>query len=774
MTDASSPPQNAAAIRAQLLDLITADLLGPAGGPNEIVDEPNVRDRYILGVLAPLNQAPQPAAGEDDEDDAGQGDTDQTDLPGAGDTDEDGPADPVPSRTPGMLPTSIGMTFTLDGAARAIRVAASWGRYTRIDNPDRDGVGQRGARRRVWQRTPLGGEIARVDLQEGELGPLSPVPEAPAVVIRGMVRRRRGDWIVTLYLTNAQARPAKGSGDGQDSAWIFQPELVVTCPHAEPLFTRRTYLRPQGSVDVEDLAMQMAYRDEVEFATGHGVAVQADLAPGRRDRAVRLMTRVVPNYEVGRVTPLTAEDDPALRGVELDMQALTAVPDGSFAAALSPLADAYAAWIDGQAGASTAPDLQPYADALPPTFAAMRRSLARMREGIALLDADPQAAAAFRFANEAMAMQRVRSVYTQRRRQGDRIAFAELDQPQNRSWYPFQLAFVLLNLPSLTDVRHPDRSSATEAVADLLWFPTGGGKTEAYLGLTAYTLGLRRLQGEMAGCSGLGVAVLMRYTLRLLTLQQFQRATALICACERIRLTAKAANDNRWGDDPFRIGLWVGSASTPNSTAAAAESLKRSSGGGRSTPYQLTTCPWCGSAIEPSRDLVVELGPQGRGRTLVYCGDPLGECPFSRRQAPGEGLPVVVVDEEIYRLLPALLIATVDKFAQLPWKGEIQMLFGRVTARCPRHGFCSPDLDCGTGHRRTADLPAVTKQPTKPLRPPDLIIQDELHLISGPLGTMVGLYETAIDELAEWQVGDQLCAASWWRLRPPSAGRASR
>ena len=140
------------------------------------------------------------------------------------------------------------------------------------------------------------------------------------------------------------------------------------------------------------------------------------------------------------------------------------------------------------------------------------------------------------------------------------------------------------------------------------------------------------------------------------------------------------------------------------------------------------------------------------GRTLTYCGDKFGQCLFSKRQAAEEGLPVVVVDEEIYRRLPTLLIATVDKFAQMPWNGRVGTLFGQVDALCPRHGFCSPELACGESHPRKDNWPAVKVQPHRPLRPPDLIIQDELHLISGPLGTLVGLYETAVDRLCTWEV----------------------
>ncbi len=176
-------------------------------------------------------------------------------------------------------------------------------------------------------------------------------------------------------------------------------------------------------------------------------------------------------------------------------------------------------------------------------------------------------------------------------------------------------------------------------------------------------------------------------------------------------------------------------------------------GPGLGSPYQLTACPWCGSAIEGGKHLDAKPYPHGSARTLTYCGDKFGQCLFSRRQAPDEGLPVVVVDEEIYRRLPTLLIATVDKFAQMPWKGEVQMLFGQVNGVCERHGFKSPEIEDSTFHPRSkAGLPAAKLLDHSPLRPPDLVIQDELHLISGPLGTLVGLYETAIDKLCTWEV----------------------
>jgi hypothetical protein len=298
-----------------------------------------------------------------------------------------------------------------------------------------------------------------------------------------------------------------------------------------------------------------------------------------------------------------------------------------------------------------------------------------------------------------MWQQRVHTILAETLRRGETPDPQAIDQPANRSWRLFQLAFILLNLPGCADLHHAERSLDPSAIADLLWFPTGGGKTEAYLGLTAFVLGLRRLQGVIEGRrSDVGVAVLMRYTLRLLTLQQFQRATALMCACEQIRRMALAQHDARWGHTPFRIGLWIGAKTTPNTTERANDAARmlrgqaRGQTSGVASPAQLTNCPWCGSTIEPGRHIKVETSQAGRGRTLIFCGDPLGGCPFSEAQAPGEGLPALVVDDEIYRHPPALLIATVDKFAQLPWRGETQMLFGQVNQFCGRHGFLSPDI----------------------------------------------------------------------------------
>ncbi|HWH00389.1 MAG TPA: DISARM system helicase DrmA, partial [Pilimelia sp.] len=397
-----------------------------------------------------------------------------------------------------------------------------------------------------------------------------------------------------------------------------------------------------------------------------------------------------------------------------------------------------------------------------------RRMADRVGEGVDLLREDPQARDAFRFANEAMALQRRRTTIAALR-EAEGLDFAAAEQRVRdqgaaaASWRPFQLAFVLLNLPALTDPTHPHRRADDgDALVDLLFFPTGGGKTEAYLGLAAYTFAIRRLQGVVgagpaARDGGDGVAVLMRYTLRLLTAQQFQRAAALVCAAEVLR---QRAADGRFGAAPFRIGLWVGASVAPNWFTDAQRQIDeaRASGTGRrANVLQTLTCPWCGEPLRGDRDLRYDVDER---RVRLHCprGEGADACAFSRRVSE-EGLPILTVDEELYRYTPSLVIATVDKLAQLPWYGFAGTLFGRVRQRCPRHGYRHPDLDqrvdCRDSHHVKGHLPAVTSHPVNRLRPPDLIIQDELHLITGALGTTVGLFEAAVDELCRWEVRAQ-------------------
>jgi Helicase conserved C-terminal domain len=751
MNDTAAAPTLAAsvptplALRAELEYLMRRDLLGPAGGEEEELPRElgSVRDRYLLGMLAPRRIRLR--ASEND-----------VLAEGGDEGSEDGAADDSGLATDSLMASSIGLSCTVDGQVAQLEVAAHWGHYERARSETQ--TTPTGQPALAWKRTPRGAKQV-IALAEGEVGPLPIDLAQPGVVLRGDVRKLSNDWLVSLFLVNTQIEPEQG----KDAAWVFQAELAVAGVTGDAVFCRRPWQLDDKLLDPawrhEQRMLAMLYRKRCEFAVGHGVAVVATVDATEPTRASRIVTQVMPAHEVWATTQPTVTDIPALGSLVLDMKALgdpAELSDAALFASLEVLPAAYGEWVTAQRArvAKAGEGLQAFEAEARAAMEACDAASSRIAAGIALLKTDPRALSAFRFANRAMWQQRIHSLLSEGVRAGRAVTLAELDLPAARSWRPFQLAFVLLNLPGITQLDHPERSASADAVADLLWFPTGGGKTEAYLGLTAYTLAIRRQQGIVEGRIGhRGVAVIMRYTLRLLTLQQFQRASALICACEVIRRTEPTA----WGAEPFRVGLWVGQRTTPNTIEDAHQALLQShgqgAGSGTGSPLQLTNCPWCGHEIKPGRDVKAETFSAGRARVFTFCGDALGTCDFSAAQAPGEGLPVLTVDEEIYRRLPDLLIATVDKFAQLPWNGKTQMLFGQVTGECPRHGFRAPCIDDTDSHPASRHgHPAVRSIAHGPLRPPDLIIQDELHLISGPLGSLVGLYETAVDQLCSWTV----------------------
>lgn len=770
-------------VRDLLEQAVRDDLLGPACGPNELIKDMSVRDRYLVGKLAPrrpdesVTDRVEPASGTDEPGDLEDQRQAPLHEPGAEFASATGRVEPEDdaldeidtTNNQSLVPSSMGFTFCVAPDVDALTVEARWGRYERVPNDEHDIVKRRTNRRtgreeeikvRVWQRIPCGGSFPLL-LKDGRIPPIAPDPDQPDVRIQGTVRtNEKGERLVSLFLVNGQIEP----DTNKDGAWLFQPEILAMAPEEldnQSVFRRR----PDNEVVVDDPErdrLATIYRNRLEFAVGHGVSIHADTAPEDQTKAILVRTEIIPHHEVEITeTPgQDANDRPASREMIsngwLDMTRLAEMGQKDLREALSCLIDDYGTWISDQRK-RLGKEIIGFDKAGNDAMARCEETFHRLREGMEVLFKDEKALAAFRFANRSMALQRIRSIYALKRRRNEEVDIASLDIPKNRSWRPFQLAFLLLSIPSLADPNHSDRTKPVEAFADLLWFPTGGGKTEAYLGVAAFAMAMRRLKNDLGDLDATrGLAVIMRYTLRLLTLQQFQRATTLLCAMEVIR----REDEKIWGGEPFTLGLWVGNRVTPGKTEDAHQAIEALRNGDRNrsgiaSPAQLTSCPWCGSEISPGRDIEVD---RIAGKTIIHCGDKLGSCDFSRARSQKQtqpGLPVRVVDEEIYHRPPTMMIATVDKFAMMAWRPEVRNLFGKVHQECDRHGLLWPGHDCGTGHRARGKYPATKTKNIRQIRPPDLIIQDEFHLIGGPLGTMVGLYETAVDELSSWKLGEK-------------------
>ncbi|HSN98573.1 MAG TPA: DISARM system helicase DrmA [Candidatus Nanopelagicales bacterium] len=688
-------------VREHLVEVLRRDLVG--ADPHEVLSVAPSR-WYLTGFLVPreapveVRQDPEP-----DEELASGGDDDG----------DDGAPAEVASARKAFFPSSIGLSVLVPAGTRTLSARATWGEYVREEGsvrpPPEGAEGEAPAAARPeerWRRSPR--EAARTveipasgkvtySLAEGIDLVISVrrVPEKAGV-------KEKGARAVSAFLVNDQEMEP---GRAKDQVFLFQAALEL---HTDAHFVPRPNVRGQGGDDADEQIAELQYRDVFEYAVGHGVAAEADVVEGQA--CTRVRTTWMPGAEVERVEPGRVE------GVELGMEALAAAGSAAeIRGLLKELPAAYAAWIEAQAQTKVE-RLQ--GEVLAGLLDAARTVERRMVDGLAALD-DEKVFEAFRLANRAMA-------------RAARARDTEKKQGAPR-WRPFQLAFLLLNLRAMHEPTHHDR-----AVIDLLFFPTGGGKTEAYLGLAAFTLVLRRLRSE--GVGGAGVSVVMRYTLRLLTLDQLGRAAALVCALELERQERAKQGDTRLGAWPFEIGLWVGKGATPNrmggekdfdpSTARMKVLAYQQASDRNPTPVPVEKCPWCDRKFSPGS---FRLTPsQARPQNLeVYCTN--RDCAFAGERA----LPMLTVDEPIYRRLPCFLIATVDKFAQLPWVGRTGALFGKVD-RHDKAGFYGP-CDPGIGR------PIEGGQ----LAPPDLVIQDELHLISGPLGTMVGLYETAIDVLCE-------------------------
>ncbi len=600
-------------VRDRLVEALKLDLIGPWPGhalaEERLPGHYRPSNWYLAGFLIPSSTPAESSADPDEDEDFDE-------IPEDAGLPEESSEERRTAKK-AYFPSSVGLSFLTSAQTSALDVTVRWGDYGigEYEGPDGKSIP-------VWQRSPRERALRiAVPANESETA----VPDSGGLQLHVSARAASsarlaaqipaGTRAVSVFLVNRRPPDA----DRPDLAYAFQPEVEVASEH--PLVPRPD-LRGAFADDWDERIADLQYADTPEYAVGHGIAAEWELVDGAC-HAVR--TAWIPSAEVERTE--TVE----LPGVELSMNALGGLKDGEAArAALLPLAREYRAWIERQRGRvheltgtrrETAEELVELAG-----FAA-----GRIEHGIEVLAADAAALDAFRVANRAVG----RALH-------QRLG---IEEPR---WKAFQLAFLLLNLPGLVDPSDPNRETV-----DLLFFPTGGGKTEAYLGLAAFAMVLRRLRspGE-GGRLGAGVSVIMRYTLRLLTLDQLARAAGLVCALELERGERPA----RYGEWPFEIGLWVGKAATPNvmgrkgdrrdDTARAKTNRFKSDPSRNPSPIPLESCPWCSARFTADS---FSLHPDGDNPSELRVVCTALECDFSGDRA----LPIVAVDEALYRRLPA-------------------------------------------------------------------------------------------------------------------------
>jgi hypothetical protein len=764
-------------IRDEIVNAVLKEIVGPSPNPNYIDSETgeevllakihgSPKSRYGAGILYPQ------ATVNNEECDSGEG------LAFKFDTDFEGDKKIEESssiRTPhgelnfeepvGLanqyLPSAMGFTLRLNGKEKNDKIKLEFTSSQYIKKKDKKAV----------KRVSIDSEIENIITKDGELlsdywvrNPLkieslelniNSIFEFNNVSYKKVLKKYSNDkdWL-TLQIYNRSTYKDKeegcytftfvlinsivslGTDDSINSNYIlYQNELKLITDNNNLIIP---YQERVASTDTEEeRELNLLYRKKRIFAIGHGVAVNwtttnEDIG---NERVTAVKTSVLPVYEIPQVAPSG--------NVELSMFELSDLSSWqSGKESLKKLVSEYRKWIDKiEYDANFSNELKDYRDAAKINVDKCKNSLSRIENGIKILcnqSDNSNILKCFLWMNEAMIWQQQRSKVKQRkwRKTGDSNNVRYNLDPINDShdeifqtlkefhdiskfngrWRPFQLAFILMNIESIINEESKERE-----IIDLIWFPTGGGKTEAYLGLAAFTIFYRRIQGKDKSNWSFyeGTTVLMRYTLRLLTTQQYERAASLICACDLIR----KKNLKYLGSEPISIGLWVGGGSTPNDNINARaqfnQLVDKKESASAAYNFIVMKCPCCGAQIGKLDQPSVNIKIKGLKKEDGSNGKIVFQCDNNKCEYSSTPLPLQIVDDYIYENPPTLLLGTVDKFAMITWKSESGKIFGF--------------REKGNNWFR--------------IKPPELIIQDELHLIAGPLGTMVGLYETMVQTL---------------------------
>tara|TARA_Y100001936_G_C16087749_1_gene683131 strand:- start:1519 stop:5082 length:3564 start_codon:yes stop_codon:yes gene_type:complete len=718
-------------IREKLIEELEADLIGPRFGDtpekreHEILP-PNRRphDEYFAGVLFPGNWEV-----EDEEIEQESG----------GDSNDEDNVDANVASDKLFKPSSFGLYCRLTPETKEINVVIKYGMYQSFKNKDE---------RKYFKRTPKS-ESFKISIKPTKETEIQ-FKNNPKFCINYTILEDSGKILLDFYVINKTERNQNGPRNPVTD-FIFQPQITLESLNNELSFMSITDGLRKDYNPPSDKHLDILFRHKVSFGKGHLCAVVWDRNNIKNSCIDKISTSFIPQDEIDFIEPneTYTELNSSLEMYKLGTCSIRELQDMLFL-----IIQKYNSWIEEtKQKISSSNDLDDGQQQIViKEIEKSKTAISRMNDAVDLLEKDSNAFDAFQFANKAIAWQQVHGKWAaSNTEKGDVEGTDPIEKPEpifddkKPAWRLFQIAFILMNLESITNPKSDYRNDV-----DLLWFPTGGGKTEAYLGLIAFTIAYRRLRGRneqgQHTYESYGTAVLMRYTLRLLTIQQFQRAATLMCACEELRIK----DQKKWGGIPFQVGLWVGGSVTPNSRMEAINKKYEIRGDKleeiqNNNPYILINCPWCGKKLRASSG--DECGEPKQWR--LFC--PRNSCTFSKHldSSPDIAIPVVLIDEDIYHRCPSLIISTVDKFAQIALNAKVRSIFGKIDTHCDYCGF----LDSGTekhasfhkdtGGRKAADY--IDQNIT--VLPPELIVQDELHLISGPLGTLTGLYETALEYL---------------------------
>ncbi len=655
--------------RNRIVEYLNSQLVGPANGPDETLlkkDAPHTY--YLMGALFPQGAG----------------------IKGPEEEEEDQTSDDPIAMAYQLKPASVGLSFYIETeeSIPEVRVELSAAAYTLSE--------------KQWVRREL---ATRDDPEPHVLTPGAGRDKAGVLDGRADLmstwRSMGSGHLVTVTLVN----PRKVVENKLDAADVIH-QVWFRCSAANGFIG--TYPSPNRySWDKEEEELALIYQNKRTFAIGHGCAPMWPIVKAQLS-AESIETSFIPQYEVPPVTSDLPKDHSLKDSDVFSIQFLAneKVDWEEKRKKLEGFINSYSSWTKAEAKRPVPEGLNEAAERI---LSRLDMAVERMVKGLHFLNENSGARNCFLLANRIMQMQMIHSGDefggTMREANSFEVGSPEYNDPKWEvlRWRPFQLAFQLLAIESIGNTNSDERE-----IADLIWFPTGGGKTEAYLAVSAFELFHRRYQ---YGDAGGGTAIILRYTLRLLTTQQFQRAAAMICACEEVR----KADTNQWGDEPFSLGLWVGQPTTPNyldsdseKALGAFQRYKMMREQARpENPFQLLQCPWCGTRIVPAQQSQkpADYGIQASASSFrFFC--PSKKCCFNKL------LPIQVIDEALYEEPPSFLIGTIDKFARLAWRDQPGAFF--------------------SGGKRKR-------------RPPSMVLQDELHLISGPLGTIAGVYEAAMD-----------------------------